>query len=52
MTLFGVLTVVFVTLKLMAIIDWPWWLVFSPLIIGVAIDMVVLFIASVFFNKF
>jgi hypothetical protein len=29
---FGLLTIVFVTLKLCHVINWSWWLVLSPLI--------------------
>ncbi len=29
--LFGILTVVFVILKAIGLITWPWWLVFLPL---------------------
>ena len=28
---FGVLTIVFITLKLMGVIDWSWWLVLLPI---------------------
>jgi len=31
MSLFGVLGVVFVVLKLVEVIDWSWWLVLLPL---------------------
>lgn len=34
-TPFMVLTVIFVILKLLDVIDWSWWWVFSPAIIGV-----------------
>ena len=29
---FGLLTIVFITLKLTKVIDWSWWLVLSPAI--------------------
>ena len=32
----GLLTIVFITLKLMNYIDWSWWWVLSPLWIGFA----------------
>lgn len=28
---FGLLTIVFITCKIMGFIDWPWWLVLSPI---------------------
>lgn len=31
MSLFGVLGVVFIVLKLVEVIDWSWWLVLLPL---------------------
>lgn len=33
----GLLTVIFVTLKLLSVISWGWWLVLSPLWIGFAV---------------
>ena len=29
--LFGLLTLLFVSCKLAAVIDWPWWMVLAPL---------------------
>ena len=40
----GLLTIVFITLKLTDFIDWSWWWVLSPLWIPVVI---IIFIASV-----
>lgn len=34
------LTIVFMTLKLCNVIDWSWWLVFSPVIIAAALFIV------------
>lgn len=31
---FGLLTIVFITLKLCGVIDWSWWWVTSPIWIG------------------
>lgn len=43
---FGVLTIVFVVLKLTGVIDWSWWWVLSPLgiswAVGLAVVLVVL----------
>lgn len=52
MTLFGVLTVVFVTFKLMAIIDWSWWAVLSPIFIGFVINALVYMAFVVFVKRF
>lgn len=39
---FGLLTIVFVTLKLTNTIDWSWWWVLSPLWIGWAIVLFII----------
>ena len=39
-----ILTIIFVVLKLIGIISWSWWWVFSPLWISVIIGLIVLFI--------
>lgn len=41
----GLLTIVFITLKLTDVIAWSWWWVLSPLWIGFAIGIVLLAIA-------
>lgn len=38
----GLLTVAFVVLKLIGIIDWSWWWVFSPLWIPISIGLFLL----------
>lgn len=38
----GVLTLIFITLKLLGVIDWSWWWVLSPLLISWAIALVVI----------
>lgn len=48
---FGLLGVVFVTLKLLGITEvatWPWWLVTMPLWGGLAIGLGILVIAGLF----
>lgn len=35
-----VLTIIFVVLKLLGVINWSWWLVFSPVLIAVALGIV------------
>ena len=39
-----IFTIAFVILKLIGIISWSWWWVFSPLWISVIIELIVLFI--------
>jgi hypothetical protein len=46
----GLLTIVFIALKLTHYIDWPWWWVLSPLWISLAICLVIL--AIIFFVVF
>jgi len=41
---FGLLTIVFVTLKLMGIIEWSWVWVLAPIWISVSIGLTVAFI--------
>lgn len=36
-----VLTIIFVVLKLLGVISWSWWAVFSPELIGIAVAVVV-----------
>ncbi len=36
-----VLTLIFIALKLFGVIAWSWWLVFLPMIIGVAIYLII-----------
>lgn len=38
----GVLTLIFITLKLLGLIDWSWWWVLSPLLISWAVALVVI----------
>lgn len=50
---FGLLTIVFITLKLVGVINWSWWWVLSPILIPWAIFLVILVIAGiiVFFTR-
>jgi hypothetical protein len=43
----GVLTLIFITLKLIGIINWSWWWVLSPLWIPVAIALFIILIILV-----
>lgn len=38
----GVLTVVFVVLKLVGVIDWSWWWVLSPTLIGIGLSLIII----------
>lgn len=48
---FGLLTIVFITLKLTGFITWSWWLVLSPALAGLAITLLMMgiFLAITFF---
>lgn len=43
----GLLTIVFIVLKLTNYIDWSWWWVTSPLWIPIAILLTVIFLISI-----
>jgi hypothetical protein len=43
----GLLTIVFITLKLLGKIDWPWVWVVSPIWIGLGIVLVILCIIAI-----
>jgi hypothetical protein len=47
----GLLTIVFITLKLTGYINWSWWWVISPLWILVIIVILILLPLSVFYWK-
>ncbi len=44
----GLLTIVFITLKLTHVIDWSWWWVISPIWIGLLATILAVGIALVF----
>lgn len=44
---FGLLTIVFITLKLTGVINWGWLWVFSPLWIGALLLMMIIIIAAI-----
>ena len=39
--LFSVLTIIFVVLKLVGVINWSWWLVLLPTFIGIGLWLIV-----------
>lgn len=43
----GLLTIVFIALKLLGVVNWSWWWVLSPIWIGVALFVVVLIVLIV-----
>lgn len=43
----GLLTIAFIVLKLLDVIDWSWWWVLSPVLIGFGIVGVLLIIALI-----
>ena len=45
----GALTLVFITLKLVGIIDWPWIWVLSPIWISLVLVILVLIVVFVFY---
>lgn len=44
----GLLTILFVALKLTHVVDWSWWWVLSPLWIGAALVALVLGVVGLF----
>lgn len=47
MSLLGVLTIVFVVLKLVGVIAWSWWFVLSPLLVIIAFYLVLVFLIAI-----
>lgn len=41
----GLLTILFIGLKLTGYIDWSWWWVWSPMLIGLAVFVAILIFA-------
>lgn len=48
----GLLTILFIALKLTHYIDWSWWWILSPLWIGLAFVLGFIFIAALFMVLF
>ena len=46
----GLLTLVFIVLKLCKVIDWSWWWVLSPIWIGIVL-VILIFIICLFISK-
>lgn len=49
----SVLTIIFVVLKLVGVIDWSWWWVFCPILIdfGLAIIVLIIYVAYVAYEN-
>jgi len=49
----GLLTIVFITLKLLGTINWSWWWVLSPMLISTSIILIILMVLGIiiFLNK-
>jgi len=47
------LTIVFITLKLLGTINWSWWWVLSPMLISTSIILIILMVLGIiiFLNK-
>ena len=45
----SVLTLIFVVAKLLGIVNWSWWLVFSPMIISFGFWVLILIIITLFY---
>lgn len=43
----GVLTIIFVIAKLFGVINWSWWLVFTPMLISLGISVLILGILGI-----
>lgn len=44
----SVLTIIFVILKLVGVITWSWWWVFSPVLINIGLTIIVLVIYVIY----
>lgn len=47
-TMLGILTVAFVILKVLGLIDWSWWLVLSPTLIPLALNIILIIVLFVY----
>ena len=44
----GVLTLIFVVLKLVGVISWSWWWVFSPILIDIGLSILIVIICLMY----
>lgn len=50
-TFCGVLTIIFIVLKLIGIINWSWWVVLCPVLIESAVTIIAVIIAVIYIKK-
>lgn len=43
----SILTIIFVIAKLFGLIQWSWWLVFSPTLLSIGLGIFIMFIAFI-----
>ena len=43
-----VLTIIFVVLKLVGVIAWSWWWVFSPILIDIGLNIIVAVVCAIY----
>ena len=46
-----VLTIIFVILKLVGVIDWSWWWVLSPALIGLGLWLILAAISAIYITR-
>ena len=51
LTFAGLLTIVFIVLKLIGVIDWSWWIVICPILIEISVALIVLFVVLLFLKS-
>lgn len=51
MGILEVLTVIFIVLKCMNIIAWPWWLVLLPVIIAIVLQIVIVVLEHLYLKR-
>ena len=48
----GIITIIFIVLKLLNVVEWSWWLVFSPIWISfgiyIVISLILMIVAMIF----
>lgn len=50
-SIFSLLTIIFVVLKLVGVINWSWWWVLSPFLIGCAISVIIIVIYVIILER-
>ena len=52
LTYIGLLTIAFIVLKLNECLDWPWWLVVSPVWISISLYILLVLFILIILKKF